>query len=230
MEKIKYQINEQGVALIVMDDGKANAMNPDFFKQMMEALDQAEKDNAITIVFTGREGIFSGGLDLGHLLSLDQNGLVEFIESFARCMMRIFTISIPTIAVCNGHTIAGGVMMALSCDQRFIFKGDYKIQMNETINGIPMPRWMLLIGQSTVAPQWVSELMLLAHTYTPEEAKSKGIFTEIVEPSEDVLSLVTAQLEEIAKLNANAYKETKRRMRDLDAIERSIEELKKEFS
>ena len=52
-----------GVAVITMDDGKANALSLDMQNAINSALDQAQSDNA-TVVLTGRSGILSAGFDL----------------------------------------------------------------------------------------------------------------------------------------------------------------------
>lgn len=54
----EYQLNE-GLAHLSMDDGKVNALGTDTLTSLGEQLDQAEKDAAIAIVLSGREGKFS---------------------------------------------------------------------------------------------------------------------------------------------------------------------------
>ena len=53
---------QNGIALIRMDDGKANAINFEMLAALNNALDQAEA-GAKAIVLAGREGRFSGGFD-----------------------------------------------------------------------------------------------------------------------------------------------------------------------
>jgi len=53
MDKISYSI-ESEVAQIMLDDGKANAMNWDFFKEMGNCMDKAEDDRAKVLVITAR--------------------------------------------------------------------------------------------------------------------------------------------------------------------------------
>ncbi|MBU2515431.1 enoyl-CoA hydratase/isomerase family protein [bacterium] len=229
MEKLRYEIGGDGVAQIIMDDGKANAMNDIFFKELMILLDRVQKDQAKVVVFTGNNGIFSGGLDLGYLISLSKDGLVAFIEQFAKAMIRVYTLPIPTIAACNGHTIAGGLMLALACDVRFIADGNYKIQMNETINGIPIPKWMLLIANLTVAPQWRPEMLLHAHLYSPREAIEKGFFNGMISENPDILKDLKSRIEDLKKVNPVAYAKTKQRMSCEQDILDSIKLLKEEF-
>jgi len=62
MEKLTYNFKD-GVAIIAMDDGKANALGSQTWAELNDALDRAEKDDAI-VILTGREGMMSGGFDL----------------------------------------------------------------------------------------------------------------------------------------------------------------------
>jgi hypothetical protein len=64
-ELVSYRLAE-GVATIVMDDGKVNALSPAMLAALNAALDQATSVGAVVIV-TGRTGIFSGGFDLSTL-------------------------------------------------------------------------------------------------------------------------------------------------------------------
>ncbi len=230
MKKLRYEINSDGVAQIIMDDGKANTMNNIFFEELMLLLDRLHEDQAKVVIFTGNNGIFSGGLDLGYLISLTREDLVIFIEQFAKAMIRVLTLPIPTLAACNGHTIAGGLMLALACDVRFISDGNHKIQMNETINGIPIPKWMLLIAESTVAPQWRSELLLHAHLYSPSEAIEKGLFNGLISDNPDILNELESRIDRLLKVNPVAYAKTKQRLVKELEILKSVELLTEEFS
>ena len=62
---VTYQLKDS-IATITMDDGKVNAFTPETFKELNTAFDQAVTDRAV-VVFTGREGVFSAGFDLGVL-------------------------------------------------------------------------------------------------------------------------------------------------------------------
>lgn len=59
---VNYTLND-GVATIVINNGKANALSHQVFEQLNKALDQAEQDKAV-VILTGQPGIFSAGYDL----------------------------------------------------------------------------------------------------------------------------------------------------------------------
>ena len=60
-ELVSYK-NNGNIAIITLDDGKANSLSPSMIKAINKALDQAENDKA-TIILTGREGKFCAGFD-----------------------------------------------------------------------------------------------------------------------------------------------------------------------
>ena len=73
---------DQNIAVLSLDDGKANAVGPNFIKFVNESLDRAEKDNAGAILLRGREGMFSAGFDLGEFQQGVEQGIA--IPSLAK--------------------------------------------------------------------------------------------------------------------------------------------------
>ena len=225
MGKISYSI-ENGIARITMDDGKANSMNWEFFEAMHKCLDQAEGDCAKALVITGRKGFFSGGLDLKLRPTLPKSELAVFSRTFARTMLRIFAFPIPTIAALSGHAVAGGAVLTFACDLRFAVNGNYRIQMNETAIGIPLPYWVLLVGSSAIPSRWMNEALLHAKAYSPAEALERGILSSVAEDSDALSVQVNAAAERLASLNLPAYAESKNNLRQ-EAIAHGLDHLEK---
>ena len=82
------------VALITMDDGKANAVNFDLMEALNEALDKAESD-AKAIVLTGREGRFSGGFDLGMMGDFKMEDSVRLLDRASELVLRLYGGPLP---------------------------------------------------------------------------------------------------------------------------------------
>jgi len=228
MEKVTYSI-EDGIAQITMDDGKANAMNWEFFEQMGKSMDQAENDGAKVLVITGRPGFFSGGLDLKLLPTLSASEFGDFATTFARTMLRVFSFPAPTIAASSGHAIAGGAMLSFACDRRFALDGAYRIQMNETVIGITLPSWMFLIANCAIPSRWRNEALLHARAYNPNEAVERGILDAVAHDAESLAAHVKAATEELLTLDLPAYAASKKNWRQAE-IEHVLDLLKKELS
>ncbi len=227
MMKIHYELAND-VAQITMDDGKANAMDWGFFEEMGKTLDRSEKEGAKVLIITGRPDFFSGGLDLNLVPTLSPTELNTFAEIFARTMLRVFSFPAPTIAACTGHSVAGGAILAFSCDLRLIIDGPYLIQMNEMVMGIPMPSWLLLLCQSAVPRQWQMEALLHAKAYSPSEVVERGMFHGLYANVDEIITETKARAENLKLLNLQAYDTTKKRMRGPD-MEHALRLFKEEL-
>ncbi len=207
--------------IIRMDDGKANAMDAAFFAGLDRAMDEAEASGCRGLVFAGRPGFFSGGLNVKTLPTLDPGQLKQLHRSFAHTMARAALLPVPTAAACAGHAVAGGFILALACDLRLVEEGPFRLQMNEVLIGIALPSWVLAITQPVVPPQRHAEVLLHGKAYAPKEAVAAGFFDELAMPGSDLVARAKERLAPLASLNPQAYALSKRRMRG-PAIERAL--------
>src|SRR5262245_8836910 len=148
-EAIAYAQRE-GIAEIVLDDGKVNAMSPAFFTGLNAALDAVEADDCKALILVGRAGYFSAGLDVRLLPTLTATDFRDTLLTFARTLLRVWTFPVPTVAAVTGHAVAGGALLAFACDRRFLAEGSFRIQMNETAIGLAVPRWAIAVCQSVM--------------------------------------------------------------------------------
>ena len=207
--------------IIRMDDGKANAMDAAFFAALDRAMDEAEASGCRGLVFAGRPGFFSGGLNVKTLPTLDPGQLKELHRAFAHTMARAALLPIPTAAACAGHAVAGGFILALACDLRVVEEGPFRLQINEVLIGIPLPSWVLAIIQPVIPPPRHAEVLLHGRAYAPKEAVAAGFFDELAAPGSDLVARAEERLAPLASLNPQAYAVSKRRMRG-PAIERAL--------
>ena len=199
------------VAVVTLDDGKVNAMTPAFFDEFNAALDRACKD-ASALIVTGRPGAFSAGLHLKILPTLPPDELRRTLTAFGKTMLRVFTFPMPTIAAISGHAIAGGAMLAFACDLRYFANGPFRLHLNETAIGLPLPTWALMLGQSAVPKRWHTEALLLARAYTPAEALARDIVDAVVAPDQ-LLESALAAAAPLTVLDRAAFATSKARHR-----------------
>src|SRR2546421_4605929 len=102
------------VALIRLENGKANAIGPSFLDRLESLLGQL--GDARAAVITGQGSAFSAGLDLPALADLDRQTMRGFIDRFSAVVLRIFELPIPLVAAVNGHAVAGGFVLAPPAD------------------------------------------------------------------------------------------------------------------
>jgi enoyl-CoA hydratase len=209
-----------GVAEIHFDDGKANVMSTDWFRELGGLLDRAEKDEARAVLFRGRAGMFSGGLNMKWLPTLTPEGGRELVETFSGTMLRVWTFPIPTVAAVTGHAVAGGCVLTSACDQRYAVDGPYRIQMNEVLVGMAMPSWASTICRSAFPEPQANDLLLLARPFSPKEALAFGTLHGLAADEAELLAKARAAAKALGAVGPRPYAVTKARLRR-EAAERA---------
>jgi enoyl-CoA hydratase len=199
-----------GVAIITMDDGKANAMSLAVQQGIHAALDQAEKDGA-PVVLTGRAGILSAGFDLKTLAAGGQ-GAIEMLNGGIELAIRLLSFPNPVVIACPGHAIAMGVFVLLSADYRIGIKGNYRYTANEVAIGMTMPFSTIEILRQRVTPAALTRSVLLAEVFTPDNAVETGFLDLVVEEAE-LMPTAIAFAKSTSALNAGAHAASKKRLR-----------------
>jgi enoyl-CoA hydratase len=167
------------IALIRMDDGKANAINFEMIAALNAALDTAEAE-AKAIVIAGREGRFSGGFDLKAFASLGPDGVYKLLDAGAELLLRLYGGPLPVVAACTGHAIAMGVFILHACDTRVGAAGDYKIGANEAITGMNLPLFALELSRDRLNPAHLTRAVVQGHIYDPAGAVEAGYLDRVV--------------------------------------------------
>ena len=213
---------QNDVALITMDDGKANVVNFDLMIALNEALDKADAD-AKAIVLTGREGRFSGGFDLGMMGSFTRDDSIRLLDRASELVLRLYGGPRPVVAACNGHAIAMGVFLLMSCDTRIGASGDFKLGANESITGMTLPVFAVELARDRLSNLHQTRAMIQAFIYDPKGAVEAGYLDMLVEPDK-VVDQAVSVAGQLAKLPGHAYAYQKSAMRKpaLDAIRASI--------
>jgi 3,2-trans-enoyl-CoA isomerase len=174
------------VAEISLNRPPVNAMNLEFLEAVIKAHADAVDAGARAVVISGREGLFSAGLDVRELLPADRGQIVHFWKRFFVLMSSLAGSRVPVAAALTGHSPAGGAVLALHCDYRVATRGDYRIGLNEVQVGLPVPPSILYMLELVVGPR---QAMLLASTgalLSPEEALRVGLVDVLAEPGEAV--------------------------------------------
>jgi Delta3-Delta2-enoyl-CoA isomerase len=170
-----------------LDRAPVNALNPALVQGLDRAIEQAMNDGARALILSGRPGLFSAGLDVPELLTLDEQGMAAFWDDFFGLLARIARSPIPVVAALTGHSPAGGTVIALFADYRVQASGDFKLGLNEVQVGLVVPP---VIHQALVRliGNYRAERHLVAGRMIPvEEALKLGLVDELA-PAEDVVA------------------------------------------
>lgn len=213
---------ENDVALIRMDDSKANAINFDMLAALNDALDKAEA-GAKAIVLAGRDGRFSGGFDLRAFATIGADGVAKMLDQGGELLLRLYGGPLPVVAACTGHAIAMGTFILLACDTRVGADGDFKIGANETINGMNLPIFALELARARLNPAHMTRAMVQAFIYDPQGAVEAG-FLDTTVALDAVEARALAIAGQLAMLPTGAYAWNKNAVRKstLDRIKASI--------
>lgn len=187
MELIEAEY-EENVAILKLMNGSTNAINPEMVQQLSYRLNKERKNSDIDgIVITGSNNkFFSIGLDIPSLIDLSREEFTIFYHSFNKLSMDLFTFPKPTIASISGHAIAGGCILALCCDFRFIADGHKLMGLNEIKLGVPVPYPADCILKLIVNPQAAKETITSGDFYQPEQLLRFGMVDQVL-PLDQVL-------------------------------------------
>lgn len=175
------EITDRGpVRVIRMARPPVNALNPELVDALIEAVETAGRE-ADAIVLTGREGLFSAGLDVVELMRLDRDGMSRFWCAFFRLLEAYARSPVPIAAAIGGHSPAGGAVMALFCDYRVMAAGNYKIGLNETQVGLVVPPLIQKALVRLVGPHRAERMLVAGAMMGPEGAVQAGLVDAVVE-------------------------------------------------
>lgn len=210
-----------GVLTITMDDGKVNCLSPKMLAELSAAFDRASAEKAV-VLWTGREGKFSGGFDL-KVFERGGDELRGMLAAGARLAERVLSFPTPVVVACNGHALAMGAFMLLCADVRIGAGGPFKIGLNEVAIGMTVPRFGVEIARQRLAPAHFSLALLTAELYSPERAVVAGFLDRAV-PAEELAAAGKEAARALARIDLTAHAATKRHARGqaIDALRAAI--------
>ncbi|CAN5715810.1 hypothetical protein BH23GEM10_BH23GEM10_10410 [soil metagenome] len=184
-ELVHYEARD-GVAILTIDDPPANTytyeLNQDLDRQILRA---RMDEGAYVIVLVGAgEKFFCAGASIQMLNTVTPQFKYYFCLHANETLNRLEQTPKLVIAALNGHTVGGGLEIAMAADMRIARKGGGKIGLPEVNLGV-LPgtggtqRLCRLVGKSSAM-----ELMITGRTFEFEEAKERGIITDVFEAAD----------------------------------------------
>lgn len=204
-----YEVHDN-VAVITMDDGKANVVSTAVLEVLEQYTEQAVAD-ARALVIAGRPGMFSAGFNLNEMTSSAES-MRRLVVRGGSWMLRLYGLGIPTVAASTGHALAGGALILLSCDIRVGADVPSKIGLNEVAIGMGLPKFAVELARERLERRAFTDATMEARVYDAQEAVDVGYLDRLV-PAGDVLEVAMREARRLAELRTGAYALTKTNLR-----------------
>lgn len=208
-EPVTYELAGT-VAIITLDDGKANALSHAVLDALLAAVTRAESE-AKAIVLAGRPERFCAGFDLKVMMA-GPEAAIGILSKGSELLMRLYGATLPLVIACTGHALAGGALVVLTGDVRLGAAGAFRIGLNEVSIGLPVPILAMELARDRLAASELPNATLMAKIYDPESAVAAGYLDAVV-PADELLARATAEATRLSALTRPAYKATKARLR-----------------
>src|SRR5438132_7172522 len=177
---VEYRV-QNGVAWIELTDPPANTYTYEMMRDLDDAILQARFDeNVHVIVLRGAgEKFFCAGANINMLKTVNPVFKYFFCLHANETLNRFEHTPKLVIAALNGHTVGGGLEIAMAADLRIARKGAGKVGLPEVTLGV-LPgtggtqRLARLVNKSTAI-----ELMVSGETFDFEKAQQLGILNQV---------------------------------------------------
>jgi 3,2-trans-enoyl-CoA isomerase len=204
---------ENDIATVTLQRGKVNALNEPMVEEIGDLFRTLETDTAVkSIIFTGSGKFFSFGFDVPEFLQYPKEDFVNYLEKFTNLYTYLFQFPKPVVAALNGHTIAGGCMLATACDVRIMASGKGKISLNEITFGAPVFAGSAEMLRFSVGSRNAQAILYSGAMYSAEDAFQLGLVDQV--SSEHTLEEDARKVaEEFAGKDSTAFRSIKKLLR-----------------
>lgn len=144
----------------------------------------------------------------------------EFWSTLQDCWLKLYGSNFPTAAAINGHSPAGGCLLAMCCEYRVMLP-KYTIGLNETQLGIVAPTWFMATMKNVLPSRIAEKALTLGTLFQTDEALKIGLIDEIASDKADAVAKCEAFLKRFSKIPPMARGMTKQffRNKDIEALE-----------
>ncbi|MCG8651004.1 MAG: enoyl-CoA hydratase/isomerase family protein [Pirellulales bacterium] len=172
---------EGNIVTVTIQRPKVNALNEELVDELNDCFRELSKDKGVkAVVLTGQGSFFSFGFDVPGFMDYKKKAFERYVRKFSKLTQQIFLFQKPVIAGLNGHAIAGGCILALSCDYRVMVKGKPKISLNEVTFGSTVFSSVAEYLRFAAGSGNAQKILYSGKMYSAEEALSLGLIDQAV--------------------------------------------------
>ena len=201
------------IATVTLSREKVNALNEPMIEQINNCLTDLENDKTVkAIILTGQGNFFSFGFDIPEFLSYSKDSFMMCLSKFTDLYTRVFLFPKPIVAALNGHTMAGGCMLAIACDYRIMVSGKARIALNEIGFGASVLAGSVEMLKYCAGQKNAQSILYSGAMYSAEEASQLGLVDQI--SSQENLTEDTMKIaQDLAKKDNTAFRSIKNLLR-----------------
>jgi enoyl-CoA hydratase/carnithine racemase len=172
---------ENHIGYVSLARAPMNLMDIPFMQAFTEAhRELAENDDVWgVIVHSAVDGYFSNGLDPAMMLSRDTKGRAEVFEVLLGMVLEVYAYPKPHISAIEGHAMAGGAVLAILSDWRFMSRDKSRISFSEVAVGLTIPKAIINLIESATGPGPLREIAMLGSAIKSTDAKRMGLVDEV---------------------------------------------------
>ena len=220
MEKVIYSADTLNIelkdnyAIVQLNNGKVNAINTALLKDLKETFAALQKDNGVKgVILTGRPHVFSAGLDVMGLATMNPAQMVDFWETYMYVMQNLVTFSKPLVCAMTGYAPAGATILALCTDYRIMGKGaKHVVGMHEFKMSMQIPEMLCDVYAYHLGEIKSWKAVQQARLFNSDEALAEGLVDESVEV-EEVMGRAEKHLKKLMLVHPKVYAQSKKYMR-----------------
>lgn len=184
-ELVRYEVADGIAAVTLNNPEKRNMLSAQMLTDLVAAMKRARDSEQVkAVVLTGAgDKAFCAGADLGGFAAevplIEKHFASDLFVEYFKLMPRLGK---PSLCAVNGHVLAGGLGVALSCDLLIARQG--ATFGTPEINVGAFPYMIMSIIYRNVPRKKVNEMLLLGERLSAEEAVTYGLANKVV-PAEE---------------------------------------------
>lgn len=226
MSESRIQLEKQDdTCLMTLARSPANALDISFLEEIDAQIAELDDDKGWSaLIITGSDDIFSAGVDLKKLPTLDLADQDRILHALNSLYTRLYGLDRPVVAAINGHAVAGGMILALCCDYRIAVPGPARFGLTEVRVGVAFPVSALEIAKAELAPHVMRNWLMFGATIDAEAALAQGALDELV-AADTLMARARQKADDLKSIPPGGYAKVKAQVRKpaLDAMRPALQ-------
>ncbi|BBN11197.1 Delta3-Delta2-enoyl-CoA isomerase [Marchantia polymorpha subsp. ruderalis] len=187
--------------MTLIGDGE-HRLDETLMEKMIAALNAVQLDEDAAALVTTNEGRFySNGFNLNWIR--EEQKKAKSSNLFGRLLATLIGMSVPTIAAICGHASAGGLILAMAHDHRFMASDRGFLYMSEMDVQVRISTGILNLLRASMSPKAFKDNILLAKKQKASDAQALGIVDSVHENASATLQAAINFATELTQRNWN---------------------------